>query len=54
MKKFSVEYNPHALKKMRKLDTSVRKRIIKWIETNLEGCENPRRKGFHNQRGQTK
>lgn len=45
MKKFSVDYDPHALKKMRKLDASVRKRIRKWIETNLEGCENPRRRG---------
>ena len=45
MKKFSVKYDPHALKKMRKLDAPVRDRIKKWIETNLEGCENPRRRG---------
>ncbi|MBQ6297379.1 MAG: type II toxin-antitoxin system RelE/ParE family toxin [Selenomonadaceae bacterium] len=45
MKKFSVKYDPHALKKIGKLDAPVRKRIKKWIEKNLEGCENPRRRG---------
>ena len=45
MRKFSVEYDPHALKKISKLDAPVRKRIKNWIEKNLEGCENPRRRG---------
>ena len=27
----------------KELDAPVRNRIQKWIETNLEGCENPRR-----------
>ena len=45
MKKFSVQYDPHALKKISKLDAPIRDRIKKWIETNLEGCENPRRRG---------
>ena len=34
-----------AERKLDKLDASVRKRIKQWIETNLEGCENPRRRG---------
>ena len=45
MKNFHVEYDPHALKKLSKLDSPVRKKIKTWIETNLEGCENPRRRG---------
>lgn len=42
MKKFSVEYDPHALKKLRKLDKSIRDRIRSYIESRLQGCENPR------------
>ena len=42
MKKYNVEYDPHVMKKLSKLDASVRKRIKSWIDKNLEGCENPR------------
>ena len=45
MKKYSVEYDPHVLKKIAKLDPSVRNRIKTWIETKLVGCENPRAHG---------
>lgn len=45
MKKFTVEYEEKARKKIAKLDAPVRKRIKAWIDKNLEGCENPRAKG---------
>ena len=45
MKKFSVEYDDKAKKKLEKIDAPVRKRIRNWIEKNLEGCENPRLRG---------
>lgn len=45
MKKYRVDFTPKARKIIRKLDCSVRQRIEKWIKNNLEGCENPGRKG---------
>ena len=45
MKAFSVEYDDKAKKKLEKLDAPVRNRIRAWIERNLVGCENPRRRG---------
>ncbi|MBR6713646.1 MAG: type II toxin-antitoxin system RelE/ParE family toxin [Selenomonadaceae bacterium] len=45
VKKYSVVLSKTAEKKLDKLDVPVRKRIRQWIETNLEGCENPRRRG---------
>lgn len=45
MKKYNVEYDPHVLKRLTKLDAPVRNRIKKWIDKNLVGCENPRRLG---------
>ncbi|MBQ6298411.1 MAG: type II toxin-antitoxin system mRNA interferase toxin, RelE/StbE family [Selenomonadaceae bacterium] len=45
MKKYSIDYDPHVIKKLNKLDAPVRNRIIKWIDKNLVGCENPRRIG---------
>ena len=45
VKKYSVVLSKNAEKKLDKLDTPVRNRIQKWIETNLEGCENPRHRG---------
>lgn len=39
---WSVEYSKHALKQLRKLDAFDRMLILKWIDANLEGCENPR------------
>lgn len=45
VKRYSVVLSSHAEKKLDKLAAPVRNRIQKWIETNLEGCENPRRRG---------
>ena len=45
LKKYHVEFSPHAQKIIEKLDTKIRARIIEWIEKNLEGCENPRFQG---------
>ena len=42
MKNYSVEYTKQALKALEKLETDIREKIIEWIETNLQGCENPR------------
>ena len=42
---YSVKYKESALKKLNKLDAPVRERIKKWIDTNLDGCENPRLHG---------
>ena len=40
--KYSVRYKKTAERKLKKLDPSVRERIMMWVEKNLEGCENPR------------
>ena len=42
---YKVRYEQLAEKKLNKLDSSVRKRIVGWVERNLEGCENPRAHG---------
>lgn len=42
---YSVKYKKSARKKLEKFDAPVRARIKEWIETNLQGCENPRAKG---------
>ena len=42
MKNYSVEYTKQALKALEKLETDIKEKIIEWIETNLQGCENPR------------
>ena len=45
VKQYTVEFSPKARKKLDKLDAPVRARISTWIDKNLEGCENPRRRG---------
>ena len=45
IKKYSVEISPNAQKVIDKLDTKTRNRISKWIDDNLNGCENPRFQG---------
>ena len=45
MKKYSVEITPKADKVLRKLDKITNKRIKKFIQENLIGCENPRLQG---------
>lgn len=45
MKQYRIEYDPHVIKKLNKLDVPVRNRILTWVDKNLVGCENPRRLG---------
>ena len=45
MKKYKLDYTTDARKALKKLDNSIKKRIIDWIEKNLEDCENPRKNG---------
>lgn len=45
MSKYHVNYSKEAQKTMSKLDNSISDRITKWIDENLEGCENPRGRG---------
>ena len=45
MKNFSVEYDDKVKKQFKKMDAPVRERILTWVKNNLEGCENPRRRG---------
>ena len=45
MKKYSVKITPKAEKMLRKLDDVTNKRIKKFIQDNLIGCENPRFQG---------
>ena len=40
--RYSVELTDKARKLLEKMDSQVSRRIRKWINTNLEGCENPR------------
>lgn len=42
MKQYKIEYTRKAKKKLAKMDSQVSKRIIDWINKNLEGCENAR------------
>ena len=40
--KYQVEYSRKAEKQLDKLNPSIRKIILLWIDKNLQGCENPR------------
>jgi len=40
--KYTWNFREDAEKKFAKLDKPIRERIIKWLETNIEDCENPR------------
>ncbi|MCL2426814.1 MAG: type II toxin-antitoxin system RelE/ParE family toxin [Oscillospiraceae bacterium] len=39
---FEWEFNHKAEKQFSKLDTTVRKRLLKWLNTNISDCDNPR------------
>ena len=39
---YSVEFSELARRQLRKLNPYIRTMIIKWVEKNLQGCENPR------------
>ncbi|MCL2786632.1 MAG: type II toxin-antitoxin system RelE/ParE family toxin [Methanomassiliicoccaceae archaeon] len=43
--KYKVSYEELALKQLRKMEKRISERIITWIDKNLDGCENPRKKG---------
>ncbi|MBQ9496868.1 MAG: type II toxin-antitoxin system RelE/ParE family toxin [Selenomonadaceae bacterium] len=45
MKSYTVKILPAARKKLKKMDSAAQARIVNWLERNLEGCENPRRRG---------
>jgi mRNA interferase RelE/StbE len=38
---YKVIYEEEALKQLEKLEKEVSKRIITWIDENLDGCEDP-------------
>lgn len=42
---YRVEYTPHAIRALKKLDRATRAMLRAWIEKNLVGCDNPRLKG---------
>jgi len=42
MKRYRVILSKAATKAIRKLDPSVSRMLVSWIEKNLEGCANPR------------
>lgn len=42
---FKVRFSIEAIKSLKKLDPSVSRMLVHWIEKNLEGVENPRLKG---------
>ena len=41
-REFTWDFDCKAEKEFGKLDRPVRKRILKWLDENIEGCENPR------------
>ncbi len=43
--KYTVEFTPKALKKIKKLDKHTASLIVGWIRKNLQDCENPRLHG---------
>ena len=42
---YSVEFSELSRKQLTKLNPYIRSMIIKWVEKNLQGCENPRAHG---------
>ncbi|MCL2525670.1 MAG: type II toxin-antitoxin system RelE/ParE family toxin [Coriobacteriia bacterium] len=40
--KFTWSFDPKAEKQFKKLDAPVQKRLLRWLETNIHDCENPR------------
>ncbi|MDR1015774.1 MAG: type II toxin-antitoxin system RelE/ParE family toxin [Coriobacteriales bacterium] len=39
---YRVRYSPLAAKFLRKLDPHAKSIVMKWVDTHLEGCTNPR------------
>ena len=42
---WTVEISDFAERQLRKLDGSVQKRILDWLDDRIEGCKNPRHFG---------
>lgn len=42
---YKISYHKNAKRSLNKMDFQQKKRIIKWIDDNLAGIENPRIKG---------
>jgi len=42
---FHVEFSDRAKRELKKLDRNTAAFILAWVRKNLEGCEDPRRKG---------
>jgi mRNA interferase RelE/StbE len=40
--KYHVEFDKRAQKEFLKLDQSIRKQVLLWLNKNIEGCEDPR------------
>lgn len=38
---YQVDYTPHAIKALEKMDKFTRRMLIEWIDKNLVGCSNP-------------
>ncbi|MHD0396362.1 type II toxin-antitoxin system RelE family toxin [Staphylococcus simulans] len=45
MAKYTLEFTKKVSKKFAKIDKSEAARILKWLEKNIDGCENPRAHG---------
>ena len=45
MKSYKVELSAAARKQLKKMDSTAQARIVNWLKTNLDGCENPRLHG---------
>ena len=45
-KNFHVIISPRSKKFFDKMNSQIRKRILDWINKNLEGCENPKLHGY--------
>jgi len=42
---WTVEVSDFAEKQLRKIDRSVQKRLLDWLDDRIEGCKNPRHFG---------
>ncbi len=42
---YKIILSGNAKKDLKKLDTQVRKRIVAWMNDNLDGCDNPKLHG---------
>lgn len=45
MTSFRVEWSARAQKQIRKMNKSIANLILRWVNKNLEGCENPYQHG---------